>query len=104
MVKQVNAATFEAEVLKNAKPVLVDFYADWCGPCKMTAPVLEKLSEAQDAVEIMKLNVDDSPEIAQAYQVMSIPNLVVFKDGQPAARAVGVQNLAGLTALIETVL
>ena len=104
MVKQVSAATFEAEVLKNAKPVLVDFYADWCGPCKMTAPVLEKLSEAQDAVEIVKLNVDESPEIAQQYQVMSIPNLIVFKGGEPAARAVGAQNLAGLKALIEKVM
>lgn len=101
MVKQVSAATFEADVLKNAKPVLVDFYADWCGPCKMTAPVLDKLSEAQDAVEIVKINVDENPEIAQAYQVMSIPNLVVFKGGQPAARAIGAQNLAGLKALIE---
>ena len=69
MVKQVSAATFEADVLKNAKPVLVDFYADWCGPCKMTAPVLDKLSEAQDAVEIVKINVDENPEIAQQYSV-----------------------------------
>lgn len=104
MVEIITDANFEEVVLKSEIPVLVDFYADWCGPCKMTAPVLDKLSEAQDAVEIVKINVDENPEIAQAYQVMSIPNLVVFKGGQPAARAIGAQNLAGLKALIEKVM
>jgi len=104
MVKTVTADTFEAEVLKSEKPVLVDFYADWCGPCKMTAPVLEKLSETIPQIEFAKINVDDAQELAQEYQVMSIPNLVVFKDGEPVNRAVGQQNLASIKALIEKVL
>ena len=104
MVKTVTGDTFEAEVLKSEKPVLVDFYADWCGPCKMTAPVLEKLSEQVPQVTFVKLNVDDAPEIAQQYQVMSIPNLAVFKDGALVNRAVGAQNIAGLKALIEKVM
>ena len=89
MVKQVSAATFEADVLKNAKPVLVDFYADWCGPCKMTAPVLDKLSEAQDAVEIVKINVDENSELARKYGVMSIPNMKFFKGGQVVDEVIG---------------
>lgn len=104
MVKTVTADTFEAEVLKSEKPVLVDFYADWCGPCKMTAPVLEKLSETIPQIEFAKINVDDAQELAQEYQVMSIPNLVVFKGGEPVNRAVGQQNLASIKALIEKVL
>ena len=104
MVKTVTADTVEAEVLKSEKPVLVDFYADWCGPCKMTAPVLEKLSETIPQIEFAKINVDDAQELAQEYQVMSIPNLVVFKDGEPVNRAVGQQNLASIKALIEKVL
>jgi hypothetical protein len=104
MVKQINEAEFEAEVLKSEKPVLVDFYADWCGPCKMTAPVLEKLSETLDTVAFAKINVDDNPNLAQKYQVMSIPNLIVFKNGEPAERAIGMQSLEALKALVEKVL
>ncbi|PNH20614.1 thioredoxin [Lachnospiraceae bacterium] len=104
MVKQINEAEFEAEVLKSEKPVLVDFYADWCGPCKMTAPVLEKLSETLDTVAFAKINVDENPNLAQKYQVMSIPNLIVFKNGEPAERAIGMQSLEALKALVEKVL
>lgn len=104
MVKQINEAEFEAEVLKSEKPVLVDFYADWCGPCKMIAPVLEKLSETLDTVAFAKINVDDNPNLAQKYQVMSIPNLIVFKNGEPAERAIGMQSLEALKALVEKVL
>ena len=103
MVKQVSAATFEADVLKNAKPVLVDFYADWCGPCKMTAPVLDKLSEAQDAVEIVKINVDENPEIAQKYDVMSIPMFAFIKNGELVESTVGAQSKSKLQSIIEKV-
>ena len=105
MVNTVTGADFEAKVLKSELPVLVDFYADWCGPCKMTAPVLEKLSgELEGKLSVVKINVDEDPDIAQEYQVMSIPNLVVFKGGAVVNRAIGAQNLAGLKALIEKAL
>lgn len=100
MVKQITAANFESEVLKSEKPVLVDFYADWCGPCKMTAPVLEQLSGEVSAVSFGKINIDDSPELAQKYQVMAVPTLMVFQGGEPLNRAVGGQNLSGLKNLI----
>ncbi len=104
MVKQISEAEFEAEVLKSDKPVLVDFYADWCGPCKMTAPVLDKLAEMVDAVGFAKINVDENPNLAAKYQVMTIPNLVVFKNGELVTRAIGAQNLDALKALVEKAL
>ena len=75
---------FEQEVLKSDIPVLVDFYADWCGPCKMVGPVVEKLADAYNGkVKVGKLNVDNSMETAGKYRVMSIPTFIIFKDGQP---------------------
>ena len=84
---------FESEVLNSDKPVLVDFYADWCGPCKMIAPVVEELAELYDAkAKVGKLNVDNNEEIAMKYGVMSIPTLLVIKNGQVEAKMVGVQK------------
>lgn len=92
MEKKFTTANFEAEVLKADKPVLVDFYADWCGPCRMMAPAIEALAEElADVAVIGKLNVDDNEEIAMQYGVMSIPTLIVFKNGQPVKKTVGVQ-------------
>ncbi|WP_343246524.1 thioredoxin [Diplocloster hominis] len=79
-----NDENFEQEVLKSDIPVLVDFYADWCGPCKMMGPVVEKLADAYNGkVKVGKLNVDNSMETAGKYRVMSIPTFIIFKDGQP---------------------
>ena len=84
---------FESEVLNSDKPVLVDFYADWCGPCKMMAPVVEELAELYDGkAKVGKLNVDNNEEIAMKYGVMSIPSLLVIKNGQVEAKMVGVQK------------
>lgn len=84
---------FEQEVLKSEKPVLVDFYADWCGPCKMMAPVVEELAELYDGkAKVGKLNVDNNEGIAMKYGVMSIPTLLVIKNGQVEAKMVGVQK------------
>ncbi len=81
-------ATFENEV-KADIPVLVDFYADWCGPCKMLAPVLEEISSERNNVKIVKVNVDNAEKVAQKFGIMSIPTLIVFKDGNPVSKKVG---------------
>ncbi len=83
---------FESEALRSAKPVLVDFYADWCGPCKMVSPLVDELAEESDAYKVAKVNVDDYPEIAARYGVMSIPTLIVLKDGKVAQQAVGARG------------
>jgi len=91
-VIKVSNDTFQEKVLSNPKPVLVDFYADWCGPCKMLAPMVEEISNESDAFEVVKLNVDDAPDLAARYGVMSIPTLIVFKGGQAVGKTIGVQS------------
>jgi len=82
--------SFEKEVLESKEPVLIDFYADWCGPCKMMAPVVEKLAEKYEGkVKVGKVNSDDEPELAQMFQVMSIPDFVIIKDGKVVDRVIG---------------
>ena len=86
-------ATFDETIGGADKPVLVDFWAEWCGPCKMIAPVLEEIaSEQGEKLSIAKLNVDDNPDVAMRFNVMSIPTLIVFKDGEPAKRLVGAKG------------
>ncbi|MCI8830228.1 MAG: thioredoxin [Lachnospiraceae bacterium] len=96
---------FEQEVLKSDKPVLVDFYADWCGPCKMMAPVVEELAELyQGKAKVGKLNVDDNEEIAMKYGVMSIPTLLVIKNGNVEAKMIGVQKRETLMDALDKAL
>ena len=93
MAGAVTEATFEQEVLQSDKPVIVDFWAEWCGPCKMIAPVLEEIAtEHAGRVKVAKLNVDDNPDVARRFDVMSIPTLIVFQDGKPAKRMVGAKG------------
>jgi thioredoxin 1 len=95
--KKVTDETFEADVLKNDKPVLVDYWAEWCGPCKMVAPVLEAIAEEHgDKLEIVKLNVDENPAVTQKYNIMNIPTLGVFKNGEVVKELVGARSKSAL--------
>ena len=97
-VSKVSDADFEDKVLKSAEPVVVDFWAEWCGPCRMIAPALEELADGvlSGKVKIVKLNVDENPKTAAKYNVMSIPTLMVFKNGEMASRQVGATPKAKL--------
>lgn len=96
---------FEAEVLQSELPVLVDFYADWCGPCKMMAPLVKELAEKYEGkIRIGKLNIDENLDTAQKYRVMSIPTFIVFKNGEKVDSTMGAVPKSGLEAMIERVL
>ena len=99
-VVTVTSENCEQEVLKSEKTVLVDFWASWCGPCKMLSPVVEQIAEEREDVKVCKINVDDEPDLAGSYGVMSIPNLVVFKGGEKVAGSVGVQPKAKILAML----
>ncbi len=89
MANAVTEQTFEQEVLGSEQPVLVDFWAEWCGPCHAVAPVLDQIAAERDELKVVKLNIDEEPAVAQRYGVMSIPTLILFKGGEPVAAAVG---------------
>ena len=98
---KITAANFENEVLRSDKPVLLDFYADWCGPCKMLAPVLHEIAEENaGALKVGKVNVDEQMELAMRFQVSSIPMLVVFKDGKVVAKSVGYRSKSEIAAMV----
>jgi thioredoxin 1 len=95
--RAVTDATFDAEVLKNDKPVLVDYWAEWCGPCKMIAPVLEALAaEHGDKIDVVKLNVDENPEVTRRYGILNIPTLGVFRNGEVVKELVGARSKSAL--------
>ena len=97
MAIDVTEATFEQEVLKSDTPVLVDFWAVWCGPCHAVAPVLDKIvEERKDELKLVKVNIDDEQGLAQRYGVMSIPTMILFKDGEPAAATFGARPKAAI--------
>jgi thioredoxin 1 len=97
VTKAVTDATFEDEVLKSDKPVVVDYWAEWCGPCRQVAPVLEEIAtEHADKIQVVKLNVDDNPETSRRYRILNIPTLSVFKDGEVVKEIVGARPKSAL--------
>lgn len=92
MTITVTESTFQTEVLDSEKPVIVDFWADWCGPCHAVAPVLDRIvQERADEVRLVKVNIDEEEELARRYGIVSIPTILLFRDGRPAATAIGAQ-------------
>ena len=100
-VLTITSENFEAEVLNSDKPVLIDFWASWCGPCRMLSPVVDQIAEEVTTVKVGKINVDDEGELAQRFGIMSIPSLLLFKNGEVVATSVGVKPKAEIKALIE---
>jgi thioredoxin len=92
----VTEATFEQEVLQSDKPVIVDFWAEWCGPCHAIAPVLERIADEHSDLRVVKVNIDEEQGLAMRYGIASIPTVVLFKDGEPAAAAIGAQPKSAL--------
>ena len=100
-ILKVTSENFEREVLQSDKPVLIDFYADWCGPCKMLSPIVDEVAEENTDIKVVKINVDNAQDLAMKYQVMSIPTLVVIKDGKEVNRSVGLIDKTDVISLIK---
>ena len=100
---KITVANFENEVLRSDKPVLLDFYADWCGPCKMLAPVIEEAAEDMPEIQFYKVDVDEAPELARSFKVMSVPTLAFFKNGELVKKNVGAVSYEELEELINSV-
>ena len=102
LIKHTTDATFEADVLQSSKPVLVDYWAEWCGPCKMIAPILDEVATSYDGkLQIAKMNVDENRDIPAKFGIRGIPTLMLFKNGQLAATKVGAMSKSQLTAFID---
>lgn len=96
----INKENFQSEVLNSNKPVLLDFYAEWCGPCRMLGPIISEIADERSDIKVGKINVDEQPELAAEFQVMSIPTLAVVKDGKLVSTSVGARPKAQILAMI----
>ena len=97
---KINKNNFNEEVLRSDKPVLLDFWASWCGPCRMVGPILNEIAEEREDIKVCKINVDEEPELASEYGIMSIPSLMVMKDGEIVSRSVGAKPKAQILAML----
>lgn len=101
MVLQINAEVFNEKVINSKNLTVVDFFATWCGPCKMLSPVIDELCEQNDDVDFFKVNVDENPQLAQDYDVNTIPNVLIFKDGKRIANSIGYKSLTQMQDFID---
>ena len=101
LAQKISKENFENEVLKSEKLVLVDFFAEWCGPCRMLSPIVEQIAEEREDIKVVKINVDEEPELAAAFSVVSIPSLFVVKQGKIAKQSVGALPKAKILAMID---
>ena len=102
-VINVNKNNFSQEVLNSDRPVLLDFWASWCGPCRMLSPIVDEIAEEREDIKVCKINVDEEPELANQFQVMSIPSLFVLNEGKVVAQSLGVKPKAQVLALLDNV-
>ena len=102
-VISVNKNNFSQEVLNSDRPVLLDFWADWCGPCRMLSPIVDEIAQEREDIKVCKINVDEEPELASQFQVMSIPSLFVLSGGKVVAQSLGVKPKAQVLALLDNV-
>ncbi len=100
-VLKITGKDFKKEVLESTNTVLVDFYADWCGPCKMLSPIIDEIAKENDNIKVVKINIDEEQDLAVEYQVMSIPTLVVIKNGKEINRSIGLIDKSEITGLIK---
>ncbi len=102
MIEKIYSEEFEQKVLHSDKPVIVDFFADWCGPCKMLSPVLEALASKNNDIDFYKINVDENTDLAEKYSVSSIPNVLIFKNGQVADSSIGFKTEEQMQEFIDS--